>query len=133
MKKEKAIEVKAPSEQDITNKKKHLSNLKAEALVMQEQEEDVKMRLTLLDEEIKLTDDNFKIVYDNFELIKPTWKFEESKDYMEKTRQINRISHFKKMQDYKVMRKRLEQNVKLIEEQKESNAKEIARVEGELQ
>lgn len=134
--KSKAVEVPAPSEQDLKlqrqNKEKHLSNLQKEIKVAKETTQDLKDRYELLKEEMAVTKDNHPIVMSNLVLLNKTWKFESDPKYMENTRKLNEINFKKKMMDFNVQKTRMESALESATAAIKSLQEEIDRIQGEL-
>jgi len=116
----------------LTRKKKHLENLNRELVNADRQLSELRERIKLFDERVKIKQKLNSSVIKNFRLLKPNWAYEEDPEYIENLKALNNVIFKEADLNDTVQKRSLERNIDSVNKQIESLKKEKERIEKEL-
>lgn len=119
--------------EELVNKEKTLSNAKKELKGMEEQLVNTEKFLELGKREYELKCANHGIAIGEYEIVRPVWKFETNKEYLDNMKEISEINFERFKLDTEGKISSQESNVETLKTQIEERKSTIAKLEKEVE
>ena len=116
------------------SKKTHIANLEREIKIAEEQKANIQKNIDLMKQDIEFSAERLEAMLKAYKLKEPKWNFEETEEYLEPMKKLERVAHGRQVLDKYAQIKQMEANINSINEQINLQLKpELERVTKQLE